>query len=183
MGATFEVQYPVQSMLLHRKGHSEAERLRPAKLQMWTDCGELNGGPGPSGPVRSDSAGPVSPRHREIPLESADCDLDSTKVYLFSQNCIYVLLVSDRIIATKKTSSKKLLSKPSPTTLVLAPNKLRGINSVRLRVIEGSSRSPAGIPLDQANLHYSDQDTAAFTEFQSLQIEFPTNQSRYPPQG
>jgi hypothetical protein len=178
IGARFEVQYSARSILLHRKGHSESERLRPIKLQIWTDAKELNGIPDETELARRNSAGPVSPRHREIPLDTSGSKMEETKIYLFSQHCIYVLFISDRIIATKQTSSKKMLSRSLPTTLFLTPNKSKGVNSIRVRVIEGSPRNPAGISLDQRNLHFPDQDSDAYTEFQSLQVEFATKQSK-----
>jgi len=91
--------------------------------------------------------------------------------------CSYHGVVSDRIVANKQINPQKLLSRSLPSTLFLTPNKSKGITSIRIRVIEGTPRSPAGIPLDQMKLHHSDQDTAAFTEYHSLQIEFPSSQS------
>ncbi|KAF2733875.1 hypothetical protein EJ04DRAFT_258081 [Polyplosphaeria fusca] len=186
IGATFEVQYPAKSILLHRKGKSAAERLRSAKVQMWTDSKELTSAPDGPGPATgSSNEGPTSPRHRAIPLDSSDEDVEATKIYLYSQHCIYVLFVSDRIVATKQPSAKKLISRTQPTTLSLTPNKLKGISSIRVRVIEGDSRSPAGIPIDHTKLRFAGQDTAAFAEFQSLQIEFPSSEGKQqcrPPQ-
>jgi hypothetical protein len=177
MGARFEVQYSARSILLHRKG-AEAERLRPIKIQIWTDAKELNRASDPATISRSDSSGPVSPRHREIPLDSSESDIEEAKIYLFSQNCIYVLFISDRIVATKQTAPKKTFSRSLPTTLLLTPNKSKGVNSIRVRVIEGTSQIPAGISLDPSSFRFSDQDTPAYTDFQSIQIEFATKDSQ-----
>ncbi|KAL5116987.1 hypothetical protein ACEQ8H_005073 [Pleosporales sp. CAS-2024a] len=89
IGAKFEVQYSARSILLHRKG-AEAERLRPIKIQIWTGAKELNSTPDQATISRRDSPGPVSRRHREIPLDASESDIEEAKIYLFSQNCIYV---------------------------------------------------------------------------------------------
>lgn len=80
------------------------------------------------------------------------------------------IVVSDRIEAipaqSEASQSKQYKS------VEIRPKKGDGNQYLRIRVIRGTCTNPAGIPLDQAGLRFSDQGSNLFSDYKSLRIDF-----------
>lgn len=127
---------------------------------------------------------PNSRRERMVPSDDSMDDFEGSKLFIFTNASIYVILskrnscaielkfpnlsiVTDHIKCerSKSTSHDRM-------TLTLLPNKnIRG-SSVRIRKLERSDNSPAGIPLDQAGLDFRDIQGPSFISHKAVYIKF-----------
>lgn len=89
MGAQFEGDYSVKEVKLHRKGSQRTECERSSRIQVWTDF--PTGHNATNSKASSSTLAPVSMDRRQFSaLSEQSADVNDSKMFIFSQNFIYL---------------------------------------------------------------------------------------------
>lgn len=163
LGLQFEEEYKVSMVEFLRKGKSKPETESDPRLQIWTEVSE--GKDHSSRESRSLSS--FAQKTFTVNFDDALCRIDASKIFVYSSDDIYILLVSDRIKIEPSSYSRG-----DKKRLRIVPNKRSGSSTVRLRKIRGFHDRKAGIPLNQSGMRYADQLGSGFDDFASVGIDF-----------
>ncbi|KAH8658619.1 hypothetical protein BGZ60DRAFT_517965 [Tricladium varicosporioides] len=171
INASWEQQYPVRFVTYKVKRSGLEQSLPSAQVQIWTDSMPPAQGT-QLGLARSPTLTiPSTLGHKHNIVDTNFRGGPTIKLLIYVVHDILVVILSDRIqLRTNKRRNSTSLVKSS---IDIVP----GASSLRVRTLRGRPSNPAGIPLNQAGLHFSDlKRDDLFEDYEWLRIEFSSDE-------